>query len=411
VSPKKILELSLGVMTAMGGFVDVGELLFTTRAGARFSHAILWIVPLSTVGIIAYSEMCGRIAAVTRQPVFAIVRSRLGPAAGLVTLVASLVLNVVTCAAEIGGIALLLKLLLGGSHVLLAIPAAIALILITWTLSFEWIERLFGLGGLLMIAFLVAVVLLHPDWGRVARGLVPQVPSLKPGDGPLYAYFVVGLTSSILMPYEVYFYSSGAVEERWTASDIKLNRVVSIAGMSLGSLLAAALVVIGATLFHERGIDPALLGSPALAPLGTLGRAGLLAAILGMLFAIGGSAVETALSAAYSACQFAGWEWGRSRRARDTPVFSIGWVAAFAIGLAIVLTGLDPLKIVEAAVLLSIVVLPLTYLPILLVARDEDAMGEHVNGTLANVLGWGYLGVVVACAVTAVPLYFMEGSR
>ena len=31
----------------------------------------------------------------------------------------------------------------------------------------------------------------------------------------VYWYFVVGLIAAALMPYEIYFYSSGAVEEGW----------------------------------------------------------------------------------------------------------------------------------------------------------------------------------------------------
>ena len=36
----------------------------------------------------------------------------------------------------------------------------------------------------------------------------------------VYWYFVVGLIAAALMPYEIYFYSSGAVEEDWDESDI-----------------------------------------------------------------------------------------------------------------------------------------------------------------------------------------------
>ena len=37
-----------------------------------------------------------------------------------------------------------------------------------------------------------------------------------PNDKLLYAYFAVGLLGAAMTPYEVYFYSSGSVEERWS---------------------------------------------------------------------------------------------------------------------------------------------------------------------------------------------------
>ena len=84
--------------------------------------------------------------------------------------------------------------------------------------SFEWIERIFGYGGLCMLVFAVAAVKLGPDWGEVGKGLRP---AHRADDNPLvYAYFVVGLLGAAMTPYEVYFYSSGGVEEDWAPKDL-----------------------------------------------------------------------------------------------------------------------------------------------------------------------------------------------
>jgi Mn2+/Fe2+ NRAMP family transporter len=53
------------------------------------------------------------------------------------------------------------------------------------------------------------------------------------------------------------------------------------------------------------------------------------------------------------------------------------------------------------------VALPLTYLPILLVANDRAYMGAHANGLLANVLGIGYLVLILAISVSAIPLLIL----
>src|SRR3954469_418886 len=97
-------ELFLGILTAMGGFVEIGELTFTLNAGQHFGYSLLWIVALGTVGIMVFGEMAGRIAAVRRRAVFHLIRERLGFDVALITLVAALIVNLLTCAAEIGGI-------------------------------------------------------------------------------------------------------------------------------------------------------------------------------------------------------------------------------------------------------------------------------------------------------------------
>ena len=96
----KVLQVALGVVAALGGFVDIGELVFNTQAGAEFGYQLLWTVPIGVVGIATYAEMCGRVATVTKRPVFDVVRQRLGFGPGLVTLLASEAINILTVAAE-----------------------------------------------------------------------------------------------------------------------------------------------------------------------------------------------------------------------------------------------------------------------------------------------------------------------
>jgi Mn2+/Fe2+ NRAMP family transporter len=86
------------------------------------------------------------------------------------------------------------------------------------------------------------------------------------------------------------------------------------------------------------------------------------------------------------------------------------WIALFALALLIVLTGVDVMELVEFAVLFSILVLPLTYLPLLLLAGDRKYMREHVNGRLAKTLGWFYFLVITAAAVAALPLFILTSG-
>src|SRR6476469_2940475 len=122
------LELTLGVMTAVGGFVDISELVFAAKAGSLFGYALIWAFALGTIGIIVFSEMSGRVAAVAKQPVFNLMRHRLGLKLGLLTLAASIISNLITCAAEIGGVSLVLNYLTGAPYAPMAIAMTLVLI-------------------------------------------------------------------------------------------------------------------------------------------------------------------------------------------------------------------------------------------------------------------------------------------
>ena len=405
------LELTLGIMTAVGGFVDISELVFAAKAGSTFGYALIWVFAVGTVGIIVFSEMSGRVAAVAKQPVFNLMRHRLGLKLGLVTLGASIVSNLITCAAEVGGVALILNYLTGAPYFLMAILMVAVMIASIWILPFEWIERIYGLLGLFMLVFAAALVAIHPPWDEIAGGFVPQVPpGLSTKELLTFAYFSVAILSAVLFPYEVYFYSSGGIEEGWGPKDMLTNRMTSIIGMGLGSILAIAILANSAQLFGPANVDPEIPGSAALQAAIPFGKWGLVLALLGMFFAVAGAAVETCMANAYSIAQFFGWMWGRHKKPWEAPRFTISWILLFLLALAIVLTGVDVMTLVEFAILFSILVLPLTYLPLLLLAGDKKMMREHVNGPLAKTLGWLYFAIITTAAVAALPLFILTSG-
>jgi Mn2+/Fe2+ NRAMP family transporter len=403
----RVLGLALGILSAIGGFVDIGDLVFNVSAGATFGYRLMWVIPIGVIGIVVYSEMCGRVAAVSGKAVFDAIRERLGFKAGLGALVASELGNLLTLTAEIGGVAIALQLLSGLPYRVLLVAGALGFLVIIWTTSFEWIERGFGYGGLCMLVFAVAAVKLGPDWGEVAQGFVPSVPV---NDPLVYAYFVVGLLGAAMTPYEVYFYSSGGIEDGWSAKDLGLNRANAIIGYGLGGFLSVSLMIVGAALFLGQGIAPEHLGTIALGSAEPLGQPGLLLALLGILFAVGGASIDTVFSGAYNLAQFCGWEWGRYRHPRGAPRFALTWIVFLALGMLIAMSGVDAVALTEYAVIFSVVALPLTYLPILLVANDRSYMGRHANGKLANALGVLYLVVIGIVSIAALPLLIVTNA-
>jgi Mn2+/Fe2+ NRAMP family transporter len=402
---KSILKIALGLIAAVGGFLDIGDLVFNTQAGALYRYDLLWAVLLGTLGVAVYAEMCGRVAAVTQRPVFDSIRMRLGFGMGLVALIASTFVNVMTVAAELGGLAIVLTLLFDAAFSLFVVLAAIGLVVAVALLPFGGIERIFGYGGLLMLVFVATAVHQGPDWGAVAHGFVPSL-----SDSKLYLYFVVGVFAAALMPYEVHFYSSGAIEEGWDESSLKENRLNAIVGYSLGGVLAAALVVVSGYLFHPLGVDPTDLGTVALPAQGAFGETGLLLALGGMMFCVGGAAVDSSFSASYNLSQFLGWEWGRNRGPEKAPRFTASWLLFLFLAMLIVLSGINPVEITEYAVIFAVVALPLTYLPILLIAGDRTFMGEHANGRVSAALGWLYFAVIIVLAIAAIPLLLMTNG-
>ena len=400
---KKFIAITLGILTAIGGFVDIGDLVANAETGARFKLNLAWVVLVGVLGIVVYAEMAGRVAAMSKRPVFDLVRERLGPGFGFANLAASFFINFLTLTAEIAGVAIALSLVSSVNYLLLLPVTAFLVWLVIWRMPFEWMERIFGLVGLALLVFAVTVWKIGPDWNHIFSQVVhPGVP--KKETIFTYAYFGIALFGAAMTPYEVFFFSSGAVEEKWTKSDLNVNRANVFIGFPLGGFLSLA-IMIGATLvLAPRHISVDSLTQVSLPTAFVVGKVGLAVLILGIFAATFGAALETALSAGYIVSQFFGWTWGKFTKPRESARFHVVVLLSIAAGVLFGLSGVDPIKVTEYSIVLSAAALPLTYFPILVIANDPDYMGDEVNGPFINGLATVYLVIIMVIAVATIPL-------
>jgi Mn2+/Fe2+ NRAMP family transporter len=159
-----------------------------------------------------------------------------------------------------------------------------------------------------------------------------------------------------------------------------------------------------------RGISPVSIGTVALIPQVPFGETGMLLAMLGILFALGGATIDCAFSAAYNLAQHEGWRWGKRGGLEREPKFVLSLAGFALLAYAIVQTGVDPVQLTEYAVIFSMPVLPLTYLPVLLAGNDRELMGTEVNGPVARVLGWSYFVLICVLAVAAPVLFIVTNG-
>jgi Mn2+/Fe2+ NRAMP family transporter len=406
---KRLFAVALGVLTAIGGFVDIGDLVTNAVVGSRFGMSLAWVVVVGVVGICLFANMSGRVAAVSGRATFEIIRERLGPRAGLANLGAGFFINLMTMAAEIGGIALAVQLITGIGPMLWMPLAAFAVWIVVWRAKFSQLENATGLLGLSLIVFAVAVVMLGPDWGELARQAVqPTVPA---GEQPAtYWYYAVALFGAAMTPYEVFFFSSGAVEEGWGPADLGTARLNVLVGFPLGGLLSLAIAASAAIVLLPQAIAVTSLSQVVLPVVTAGGTVAFCFLVVGMLAAFFGAALETTLSSGYTIAQYFGWSWGKFRRPSAAARFHLTMIIGLVLALGILATGVDPIQVTEYSVVFSAVALPLTYVPILIVANDADYMGDDVNGRAANFLGLVYLAIILVAALAAIPLMIVTGA-
>ena len=257
--------------------------------------------------------------------------------------------------------------------------AAIGLVIVVALLPFGGIERIFGYCGLLMLVFVATAIHQGPDWGAVAHGFIPSL-----SDSKLYLYFVVGVFAAALMPYEVHFYSSGAIEEGWTEREPEREpaqrdrrlRPRRHPRLRPGRRLRLPLPPARRRTRRPRHGRPARPGRLRRdRPAAGARRDAVLRRRrrdrLQLLRLLQPRPVPRLGVGALPRPE-------ESARASPPP----GWSSSSS-AMLIVLTGINPVEITEYSVVFAVVALPMTYLPILMIAGDRSFMGEHANGRIS----------------------------
>jgi Mn2+/Fe2+ NRAMP family transporter len=404
---KNMSKLALGILTSVGGYLEVGSMGTALQAGSFFRYELLWAIALGTICIGFLAEMSGRLAAVDHETVISAVRGHFGVRFQTFPLTAQVLIDLLLLASEVGGASLALQLMTGLSLRIWAISVAFVVWVLLWRGTFAAIEHGVAVFGFVTLSFALGAWLVHPDWFQVAQGLVPH---RNPEDEARYLYFAAGIIGATVSPHLVSFYSSGAIEEDWKAKDLGVNRITSALGMGFGSLIAMSVVIVAAHTLASRGIQIDTYQQAAVALTDPLGRWGFWLFCASLFIGCMGAAIETALDVSYIVAQSFGWKWGEDQKpdaeARFAMVYTIALLVLAPIPSFI---GIDPLKFTMFSMSMTVMALPVVMAPLLILMNDKRRLKTHVNGWLANSVLVAILMLMVILAAAAIPLQVLGG--
>lgn len=344
------------------------------------------------VALIVVQEMCARLGSVTGMGFSDLVRERFGVRMTSFVVLALLVANLGTTFSEFVGVGAAAELL--NVPRLIAIPLAAMLL---WSLvvfgSYKIVERVFLAMALVFVAYPIAAILAHPDWGSVGHGLVvPTVPRSFGG-----VQLVVAIIGTTITPYMQLYLQSSVAEKAVRPEDYVYERIDVIAGSMFANVVALAIMVATAATLFERGIavDSASDAARALEPV-----AGSLAEYLfafGLLGACLLAAPVLALTSAYSVTEAIGLEKGVSQDFRRAPVFMGLFTGMLLVSMALaLLPGIPFTSTLLVIQILNAMVLPVVLFSLLRLTNDRELMGNRANAPFFNVVGVVTAAVVIA---------------
>lgn len=345
--------------------------------GARYGYELLWVLALSTAALIVFHEVGVRLGVVTGKGLLTLVRERFGPRAAALVVTALVVANTGTMCAELAGVAAGAELLGGVSRYISVPLAAIAISAVVLRENFHRVEHLLLLLSSVFVAYVVAGILAHPDWGAAARGLVvPSIPLNR--DAVLVAVATLGTT---LAPWGLAFIQSYAVDKKLQVKDLRYERMDVIVGAVLTGVIGLFVVVACAATLHVEGIDINDAGDAARALEPLAGSAAATLFGLGFLGAALLAAAIVPLSTAYSISEALNRRADLDDSFRQEPTFYLSFAAVTVIAAVLVLIPGAPLiQILFLSQALNAVLL-LVLLPFIRsLAGDRELMGDNALG-------------------------------
>jgi Mn2+/Fe2+ NRAMP family transporter len=404
---KKALEIALGIVTSVGGFLEIGSITTAAQGGAEFSFQLVWAVALGGLCVIFLVEQSGRLAAVSGRAIADAIRDRFGFNYFLFLYIVLGIVSLLVLAAEIGGVCVALELATGIGFQWWALPAAFGIWLVIWKGTFGVIEKGVSMLGLITLCFVVAVFVMHPPWRQVFASALPTLPQ---HDHAHYWFIAVSILGASISPYLFFFYSSGAIEDDWDESYVGVNRVIASGGMSFGSIISIAVLILAALILLPQGIKVEHYSQLPLLLIPVFGRWGFWFLVASLGIACMGAAMEITLEIAYLTAQGFGWNWSENQRPIAEARFSFIYTITIVLGAIIVALGIDPLKLTVFSMALTAATLPVSIVPFLILMNDYHYLRHHRNGWFSNMVVLLIIGLAFALAVVTIPLQIFGGS-
>ena len=355
-------------------YVDPGNFATNIQAGARFGYLLLWVVLAANLMAMLIQYLSAKLGVVTDRNLPELCREHYPRPVAWGLWIQAEAMAMATDIAEFLGAALGLNLLFG-------VPL-LAAGFITGAIAFALLElqrhgfRRFELAitallGLVLFGFLYETLRIGPSASGAAQGLIPHL------DGSRSVYLAVGIIGATVMPHAIYLHSAlmkGRTPVRDEAERgrvLRFERLDVIIALGLAGLVNMAMLSVAAKLFHDR---------PGWSHVDTIQEAH-----AGFSHLVGGGAAlafAVALLASGTSSSSVGTYAGQVVMAGFVNLrISLFMRRALTMLPALVVLGVGVSP--TSALVLSQVVLsfgiPFALVPLVLLTRRRDVMGEHVN--------------------------------
>ena len=370
---------------------DSGGIFTYSAAGARYGYLPLWTLLPITLVLIITQEMCSRMGAVTGKGLSDLIREEFGLRTTFFIMTLLVLANMTNVMAEFAGVASSLELFHVSRYI--SVPlAAVAVWFLVAKGNYKSVEKIFLLGCVLYVTYIISGILVKPDWKEAAIYSVKPVVMLEPG----YIYMLIGMVGTTIAPWMQFYLQAAVVEKGISVKEYAASRLEVVVGCIMTDVVAFFIIVACAGAIYS--VMPTDIQDAAQAALGLkpFGNYAFLLFSAGLFNASLFAASILPLSTAYSVCEGLGFEAGVSRRVSEAPVFYGLYTLLIVVGAGVVLIpGFPLVRMILLSQVLNGMLLPFVLIFMIILINKRDLMQEWVNPRWFNLVSWLTVAIMI----------------
>jgi len=384
-----------------------------SQVGAQFGYGLLWTIPFSYPLMTSIQNISARIGRITGHGIAGNLRRFYPHWLGRLIVGLMVLANVLNIGADLAAMGETLRLLVGGTVVVYAVLLAVGSALLQMFVPYRQYARIlrwmtFALFTYIAVAFAVKV-----PWGEALRGAL--LPRFSFDAKVLTA--VIAVLGTTISPYVFFWQASEEAEDTADApKDRPLKRAPwqaprhlrridadTAVGMAFANMVAFFIILSCAATLHARGIDDiesATQAAEALRPI-----AGDLSFLLFCVGIVGTGLLAIPVlagSAAYAVGEVLRWHVSLESKPRDAKGFYGVLVAAMLFGLAVGVSGINPIRALYWAAVVNGLVAGPVMVMIMLLSGNPRAMGDFQVPRVLQIVGWLATAVMLLATVAMI---------
>lgn len=397
---KQLLKFLGPAFIVSVAYVDPGNFAANITGGSIFNYSLVWVILWSNLMAIFLQVMSAKLGIATGKNLPQMCKEVFSKKMNWLFYIVAAIAAMATTMAEFIGAVL-------GFYLLFGIPLGYSVVLttvVTFIITYlqKYGQRIVEIVITLLIAvicgaYTIELFLAKPDWPQVA--LHTLVPSLPNGQAVLIAVSMLGAT---VMPHVIYLHSQlvQSRNEGMTLQEKKrhffMEKIDVVIAMNIAFIVNAAMVVISASVFFSRGmaVDSIEVAHRSLEPLlGSLSSGAFAVALLASGFSsssVGAMAGETVMDGFVDL---------------KMPI-NLRRIITMLPGAIVILAGVNPMKALVISQASLSFALPAAIIPMIIITSNKKLMGEFVNRSWVNIVGWSIASIIIALNVVLLYLTF-----